>query len=257
MNAAMTKLGIDAFVAEWDAPNRVRTLITTRDGGVSLRPYASLNLGAHVGDLPQNVLANRMLLRKHLPSDPIWLKQVHGNQVSTPTTRLSEADAIVSNVSNEVLAIMTADCLPVLFTNRAGTVVGAAHAGWRGLCAGVLENTVKAMRELVTSGDNDILAWLGPAIGPQVFEVGQDVVQAFENFGTAYPQEAFIPIDHKPGKYLANIYLLARSRLQAAGVDQISGGQYCTVSQSDQFFSYRRDGVTGRFVSLVWIAKGK
>ncbi|WP_255531337.1 peptidoglycan editing factor PgeF [Polynucleobacter sp. MWH-Post4-6-1] len=256
MNVRMTKLDMAVLTAQWDAPLSIRTRVTTRNGGVSMTPYSSLNLGDHVGDLPENVFTNRAIIRKALPNEPIWLKQVHGTQVSTPSNRLIEADAIVSNVANEVLAIMTADCLPVLFTNTSGTEVGAAHAGWRGLCAGVLENTVKEMRNLHLHGSENILAWLGPAIGPEVFEVGQDVVDAFDDFGVNYPQEAFTPIAQKPGKYLANIYMLARSRLQAAGVGQIYGGQFCTVSQSDQFFSYRRDGVTGRFVSLIWIADG-
>jgi YfiH family protein len=243
---------------EWDAPSSVQTLVTTRKGGVSAAPYDSLNLGDHVGDLPIHVLANRALLRAHLPTEPIWLKQLHGIRVSTPSVRLLEADAIVTNKPNEVLAIMTADCLPVLFSNHNGTIIGAAHAGWRGLCAGVLENTVREMRGLAhQDSEHDIIAWLGPAIGPRVFEVGQEVVEGFQNFGLAYPETAFIPIADKPGKYLADIYLLARSRLQAVGVQQISGGQYCTVTQGDQFFSYRRDGETGRFASLIWIANGQ
>jgi YfiH family protein len=133
-------------------------------------------------------------------------------------------------------------------------VIGAAHAGWRGLSAGVLENTVKAMRLLENgSVDSHILAWIGPAIGPQAFEVGQDVVEAFTDAGVIYPQEAFSPITHQPGKYLADIYLLARSRLEAVGVEFIYGGEFCTVTQANQFFSYRRDGITGRFASLIWI----
>jgi YfiH family protein len=149
---------------------------------------------------------------------------------------------------------MTADCLPVLFANRSGTVIGAAHAGWRGLCAGVLENTIAQMRKLMPQFPADeILAWLGPAIGPTAFEVGQDVVDAFHAHPVAVNPNAFIAIDQKPGKYLANIYLLAKSRLEASGVTSIYGGNFCTVSQSEQFFSYRRDGVTGRFASFIWI----
>lgn len=241
---------------EWDAPTSIQTLVTTRNGGVSVAPYDSLNLGDHVADLPESVLANRALLTSCLPSEPVWLKQVHGVNVSKPTKRLLEADAIVTNKPNEVLAIMTADCLPVLLANAKGTVIGAAHAGWRGLCAGVLENTVAEMRVLANQGEGDpIMAWLGPAIGPQVFEVGQDVVDAFQAFGLAYPEEAFIPIAGKSGKYLANIYLLAGSRLSAVGVNQIFGGHYCTFTQAEQFFSYRRDGETGRFASLIWISE--
>ena len=250
----MTREGQNVFIPQWEAPSVVRSLVSTRQGGVSQAPYASLNLADHVGDISANVIANRALLRKHLPQEPIWLNQVHGTLVSTPNARLPQADAMISNIPNEVLAIMTADCLPVLFTNNTGTVIGAAHAGWRGLSAGVLENTVKAMRLLENgSVDSHILAWIGPAIGPQAFEVGQDVVEAFTDAGVIYPQEAFSPITHQPGKYLADIYLLARSRLEAVGVEFIYGGEFCTVTQADQFFSYRRDGITGRFASLIWI----
>jgi len=254
----MTREGQSVFIPQWEAPSVIRSIVSTRQGGVSQTPYASFNLADHVGDMPANVIANRALLRKHLPEEPFWLNQVHGTLVSTPNARLPQADAIVSNIPNEVLAIMTADCLPVLFTNTIGTVIGAAHAGWRGLSAGVLENTIKAMRELEnSSADSNIHAWLGPAIGPQAFEVGQDVVDAFTCSGVVYPQEAFSPITHRPEKYLANIYLLARSRLEAAGIHRIYGGEFCTVNQANQFFSYRRDGITGRFASLIWIAGTK
>jgi YfiH family protein len=240
--------------ANWDVPATIQTLVTTRVGGVSPAPYDSLNLGDHVGDLPANVLANRALLKNILPAEPLWLHQIHGVGISTPLNRMNEADAIVSNIPGEVLAIMTADCLPVLFANKAGTIVGAAHAGWRGLCAGVLENAVTAMHGLAANGDaGEILAWLGPAIGPQTFEVGEDVVQAFQSSEIAYSQDAFIPIPQKSEKYLANIYSLARTRLYAIGVHQVEGGQFCTVTQADRFFSYRRDGITGRFASLIWI----
>ena len=254
----MTSLANEFLKPEWDAPLSIQTLVTKRTGGVSLAPFDSFNLGDHVGDLPENVLANRVLLRTYLPADPIWLKQIHGVKVSTPNARLLEADAVVTNIPDEVLVIMTADCLPVLFTNQSGTVIGAAHAGWRGLCAGVLENTVTEMIKLIRQdADKNLIAWLGPAIGPQAFEVGQDVLNAFQDFGISYPQSAFSPISEKPGKYLTDIYSLARSRLESVGVDQIFGGQYCTVTQADQFFSYRRDGETGRFASLIWISDAK
>ena len=254
----MTSQDLSVLIPQWETPSVIRSVVSTRHGGVSQIPYASLNLADHVGDIPANVIANRALLRKRLPEEPVWLNQIHGTLVSTPNARLPQADAIVSNIPNEVLAIMSADCLPVLFTNTNGTVIGAAHAGWRGLSAGVLENTVKAMRELEnSSADSNIHAWLGPAIGPQAFEVGQDVVEAFSYSGVVYPQEAFSPITHRPEKYLANIYLLARSRLEAAGIHRIYGGEFCTVTQANQFFSYRRDGITGRFASLIWIADTK
>ena len=238
---------------QWGVPSVIQSLVTTREGGVSVAPYHSLNLGDHVGDLPSNVAMNRQRLREYLPADPIWLSQVHGTTVSTPSHRVSEADASVSNIPGEVLAIMSADCLPVLFSTQSGSVIGAAHAGWRGLCHGVLEKTVQSMRALSNEPNDPILAWLGPAIGPTAFEVGRDVLQAFESTNHLYPPNAFIPIAQKPGKYLANLYSLARSRLLSIGVDQIAGGDLCTVAQSNQFFSYRRDGVTGRFASLIWI----
>lgn len=242
---------------KWDVPSHVQSLVTTREGGISESPYHSLNLGDHVGDLPANVIFNRGLLRKHIPAEPIWLTQVHGATVSTPSNPTREADAIVSNIPGEVLAIMTADCLPALFSTQSGTVIGAAHAGWRGLCQGVLENTVQSMRALANDSKEPILAWLGPAIGPTAFEVGLDVIEAFEASNVPYPSNAFIPIVEKPGKYLANLYLLAQSRLKTVGIEKITGGEFCTVNQSNHFFSYRRDGVTGRFASLIWIEPKK
>ena len=247
---------------QWQAPTSIRALSTTRIGGVSQAPYESFNLGDHVGDELHHVLKNRELLRTQLPSAPIWLKQVHGITVSTPLSRPTshdgniEADAIVTNTPNEVLAILTADCLPVLLTAKDGSVIGAAHAGWRGLCSGVLENTVKEM--LILSNHlaaSDLYAWLGPAIGPDAFEVGDDVYQAFANSAIEPASEDFVPIIAKPGKYLANLYALASARLQAVGVFQIDGGQACTFHDKQQFFSYRRDGVTGRSASLIWISE--
>jgi hypothetical protein len=247
---------------QWQVPQSVKTLVSTRTGGVSQQPFDTFNLGDHVGDLASNVLRNRAIFSTALPTEPLWLKQTHSIIVSTPQSRqLSlgipfQADAAVSNIPNEVLVIMTADCLPVLFTNASGTVVGAAHAGWRGLCAGVLENTVS---ELLKLSDNtnptDLLAWLGPAIGPEAFEVGEDVVSAFTKSGFAIPQNAFKSIPNKAGKFLADIYLLARGRLEDSGLKAISGGQYCTLRDREHFFSYRRDGQTGRFASAIWISK--
>lgn len=248
-------MGLEFLRPQWPCPEQVQSLVTTRLGGVSESPYSSLNLGDHVGDLLDHVKANRGLLKEHLPTEPIWLKQVHGTIVSTPKDRVLVADAIVTNIPNEVLAIMTADCLPVLFSNTAGSVIGAAHAGWRGLSAGVLENTVKEMKKLTKDDDDDnIVAWLGPAIGPNAFEVGQDVVDAFQATGILYSKDVFKAIASKSGKYLADLYELARGHLKSAGVDEVHGGNHCTVTQADQFFSYRRDGVTGRFTNLIWIS---
>jgi YfiH family protein len=207
------------------------------------------------------VIANRQAVRKHLPAEPIWLKQTHSIQVSTPDSRSRfsskpiEADAAVTNVPDEVLAIMTADCLPVLLSNNDGTVIGAAHAGWRGLCDGVLENTVAEMLKLSKqSSAEDFITWMGPAIGPESFEVGEDVVGRFQECGLHDMKYCFLPIPNKPRKYLANIYQLARDRLKSVGINSIFGGGFCTVQDQEQFFSYRRDGVTGRFASLIWIS---
>lgn len=247
---------------QWPNPPSIHSLLSSRTGGVSKTPFDSLNLGAHVGDVIENVLENRAIFTKELPVEPIWLEQTHSTDVSTPQSRklnnggVIKADASVTNIPGEVLVIMTADCLPVLFSNAKGTIIGAAHAGWRGLCAGVLENTIEQM--LALGGDEspaNYLVWLGPAIGPDNFEVGEDVVSAFRDSGLPFSESAFKPIPVKSGKFLADIYQLARERLQASGVKFIFGGEYCTVRDQDQFFSYRRDGQTGRFASAIWISK--
>jgi len=238
----------DLLLPDWPAPANVRAMQTLRTGGGSSAPWHSFNLGDHVGDVPANVAANRAALRRHVPSEPVWLQQVHGVVVANADSRpvRPEADAVFARQAGSVCVVMTADCLPVLFCDRAGTVVAAAHAGWRGLQAGVLEATVAAMKV----APDEILTWLGPAIGPACFEVGDEVRAAFVD-GNASAAEAFQA--HAPGKWLADIYLLARQRLQALGVVSISGGGLCTVSDEARFFSYRRDGVTGRMASLVWL----
>lgn len=248
---------------QWSAASCVHAFVTTKEGGLSSPPYQSLNLGDHVGDDPQKVLSNRLLVRAHLPSDPIWLSQTHSTVVSTPMSRQHRksdlsilADASVTNIPNEVLAIMTADCLPVLISSDDGTVVGAAHAGWRGLCLGVIENTINEMLALSPHLQAvNLIAWMGPAIGPQSFEVGEDVVEAFKTTNLIEHSDAFTPIQDKPGKYLANIYQLARARINSLGVLLITGGDRCTVKEEQDFFSYRRDGKTGRFASFIWISK--
>jgi len=245
----------------WDHPKSVKAFTTTRLGGVSQPPFNHLNLGMNAGDKPEHVLQNRLIVRQSLPNEPLWLKQVHGTLVSTPASRLLssggafEADAAVTQTPNEVLAILTADCIPVLFANKKGDVVGAAHAGWRGLSGGVLENTVREMCALsVGLRSQDITAWMGPAIGPDAFEVSEDVLKAFESQGNAIIKRAFIPSKVFPGKYLANLYCLAEDRLRSIGISNIQGGRFCTFSDSAQYFSYRRDGVTGRFASFIWIS---
>ncbi|MEJ2308809.1 MAG: peptidoglycan editing factor PgeF [Gammaproteobacteria bacterium] len=240
----------DWIEPDWPVPPSVHALSTTRAGGVSSGAWESLNLGAHVGDNPASVAENRRILAREagLPSEPLWLKQVHGCAVADPAAdgRGCEADAAVSDTPGRVCAVMTADCLPVLLANRAGTRVAAAHAGWRGLAGGVLEQTVAHFADAPA----DIIAWLGPAIGPQAFEVGDEVRDAFVS-RHAVSGSAFAPA--RPGHWLADLYALARNHLAAAGVRQVHGGGFCTWSDSERFFSYRRDGVTGRMATLIWL----
>lgn len=240
----------DLLVPDWPAPANVRAMQTLRTGGYSPVPWDSFNLGDHVGDDPQRVAANRAALRALLPAEPLWLKQVHGTAAVDAgfSAKTVEADAAFTRQLGRVCAVMTADCLPVLFCDRSGSVVAAAHAGWRGLAAGVLEATISRMGVRAS----EILAWLGPAIGPQHFEVGDEVRAAF----LAHDQSAESAfVRQRQGKWLADIYQLARQRLQAAGVMSISEGGCCTVSDAERFFSYRRDGVTGRMASLIWLEK--
>ena len=237
----------DWITPDWPAPPNVRALITTRSGGVSVGLYASMNPADHVGDDLQAVTQNRILLRSQLPSEPFWLKQVHGDVVAQAGVGPVEADACIVRAADQVCVVLTADCLPVLFCAADGSVVAAAHAGWRGLCAGVLERTVAAMG---VPGQH-ILAYLGPAIGPRAFEVGAEVREAFMALDDA-AADAFVPQEN--GKYLADLYLLARQRLAKVGVTQVYGGGECTYFDADRFFSYRRDGATGRMASLVWIS---
>lgn len=234
----------------WPAPNNVVAFNTTRKGGVSAQPYDALNLGTHVGDDGTVVAENRRRLKDIIaaPTEPFWLEQVHGTRVlrldENSDRADNQADASYTNVAGQVCAVMTADCLPVLFCNRQGTEVAAAHAGWRGLCDGVLEQTLACF----DSSPEDILAWFGPAIGPTAFEVGGEVRAKFIE-QDADAEQAFT--EHGE-KYLADIYQLARLRLRRAGVQTISGGDLCTVSDKSRFFSYRREPVTGRMAALIW-----
>lgn len=247
---ALGEIAASLLRPDWPAPARVRAAVTTRSGGVSPAPYQSLNLGVHVGDDFNAVLQNRERLRAALQigGEPVWLKQVHGTVVAQlPAAPDSlEADAACARTAGTVCAILTADCLPVLFCDEQGTVVAAAHAGWRGLLAGVLENTMLAMGRPA----QQLMAWMGPAIGPKAFEVGSEVRQAFVARDPA-AADAFLP--GAPGKYWADIYMLARQRLQRQGLRRIHGGEHCTVSEPSRFYSYRRDGVTGRMASLIWL----
>lgn len=239
---------IECIRPDWPAPANVRACATTRAGGVSRGSWQGLNLGDHVDDDPVAVAENRALLAAELglPAEPHWLSQVHGTRVCLPDEAPACADACFENRPGRVCAIMTADCLPVLFCNAAGTRVAAAHAGWRGLLAGVLENTVAAFDD----PGGRVLAWLGPAIGPAAFEVGDEVRDAFVAASASAGRHFRAS---ESGRWLADLYGLARDRLAAAGVRQVSGGGLCTFSDPQRFFSYRRDGVTGRMASLIWL----
>jgi YfiH family protein len=239
------------IIPDWPAPGRVRALQTSRKGGISVGPYASLNLGGHVGDAPQAVAHNRALLQALLPGEPMWLNQVHGTVVveASQVSCLPPADASITSQPGAVCVVLTADCLPVLLCDQRGRVVGAAHAGWRGLCEGVIEQTVAAMRVPPQS----LLAWLGPSIGRHQFEVGEEVRAAFL---ARQPESltAFTP-GTISGKYYADLCQLARLRLHALGITHIYGGEFCTCTDQDRFFSYRRDGATGRMGTFIWIAE--
>ena len=242
---------MDVITPAWPAPANVVARQTTRHGGISIAPYTSLNFGLHVGDEAAVVEANRDTLRAalDLPNAPVWLEQVHGTQVLTlPSNSANRvADAVLTRTPGQVCTVMSADCLPVLFCDTAGTVVAAAHAGWRGLAGGILEATLAAM----AVDPAQVLVWLGPAIGPQHFEVGGEVKRAFMA-ATAQAESAFNPSGVED-KWLADLYQLARLRLQAAGVVHCYGGDYCTYNESERFFSYRRDKTTGRMASLIWL----
>lgn len=241
---------------DWPAPPWVRACSTTRLGGVSQGAFASLNLGDHVGDDPERVTRNREILCSHLglPAEPLWLRQMHGRDVveaECPAAPIPEADAAMATTPGAVCAVMTADCLPLLFCDDQGTCVSAVHAGWRGLVGGVLESTVAAMG----IASERLLVWMGPAIGPDAFEVGSEVRAAF----IAEDAEAAAAFQPSPGaaqgeRWLADLFKLARLRLARLGVERVHGGGDCTFSQPGRFFSYRRDGTTGRLASLIWLA---
>ena len=242
---------------DWPVPASVRAVATTRPGGVSSGPFASLNLADHVGDDPQCVRRNRARLSAalELPAEPLWLRQVHGctviraeqiNGASPP-----EADAVIAATPDRVCAVLTADCLPVLFADAQGTQVAAAHAGWRGLADGVLEQTVAAL----AVEPERLLVWIGPAIGAAAFEVGPEVRAAFLAADSS-ASGAFRPSPNPahPDRWLADLAQLARQRLARLGITQVFGGEHCTAAEPERFFSYRRDGRTGRQVSLIWLA---
>jgi YfiH family protein len=268
----------DRFIRpDWPAPAVVRALITTRHDGVSAAPFDGFNLGTHVGDDPGAVQSNRMRLRQHLPAEPRWMEQVHGVQclhlgstAPAPASQsaLPQGDAAVTRDAGVVCAVLSADCLPVLLCATDGSAVGVAHAGWRGLAGGVIESALQGLSVLGTPA-TQVMAWLGPAISGARFEVGAEVRAAFldrasEDAGAFVqyrPQDATQPNATQPGatqpggeKYLANLYALARARLRRAGVAQVYGGGFCTYMDRQRFFSYRREGRTGRMASLIWLA---
>ena len=234
---------------DWHVPVRVRAAMTTRAGGVSPAPYDSLNLAMHVGDRADAVAENRRRLREALalPAEPAWLQQVHGTSVAVlPKPTSGPADAAVTFTPGQVCAVLVADCLPVFLASRDGDRIGIAHAGWRGLAAGVVEATIAALE----CASRDLVAWLGPSIGPAAFEVGDEVREAFIA-RDAGADAAFRR--GRAGRWLADLPVLARRRLRAAGVDAVTGGEHCTVTDTARFYSYRRDGATGRMAALAWL----
>lgn len=243
----MNALHPDWIVPDWPAPDNVKALITTRAGGVSRAPFASMNLGLRTADDPQAVAANRQRLRACLPREPKWLRQVHGSAVAVADDPAAapEADAAVTWRPDTVCAVLVADCIPVLLADRAGSVVAIAHAGWRGLACGVIESAVQRM----ALAPQELIAYLGPGIGPRAFEVGADVRDAFLA-RDAGAQAAFVP--RAPGKWLADLFWLARQALLRAGVTSVHGDTLCTHSDPRRFFSYRRDRTTGRMAALIW-----
>ncbi len=232
---------------DWPAPNNVHAAVTLRSGGVSLGDFTSLNPADHVNDDHMFVIENRNIITNmlKLPNQPCWLEQVHGNRVVkvSKDSILEQADASYTDEVGTVCVILTADCLPILLTSTDGKTIAVIHAGWRGLLAGVIENTCKAM------ASNSLIAWLGPAIGADRFQVGSEVRAAFIKKSSLF-DFAFVP--QSSDKYLANIYHLARTELATMGIHQVFGGDFCTVTDKQRFFSYRRDGETGRMATLIW-----
>ncbi|HSD61051.1 MAG TPA: peptidoglycan editing factor PgeF [Burkholderiales bacterium] len=238
----------DWIVPDWPAPPRVKALVTTRSGGVSRGPFASMNLGDHVEDDPEAVRRNRAILRAQLPAEPKWLKQVHGSRVARVDGALypKEGDGAVARVPGTVCAVLVADCLPVLLCDERGTTVGIAHAGWRGLATGILGQTVASLGTPPAS----LLAWFGPAIGPKAFEVGDEVREVFLKQD---PRAEGAFQARQSGKWLCDLYALARQRLERLGLTRIHGGGLCTYQDAARFYSYRREPVTGRMAALIWL----
>jgi YfiH family protein len=235
---------------QWPAPAGVRAFVTTRHGGVSAGEYASLNLGTRGGDDPRSVAENRLVVRGHLPSMPRWMEQVHGTAVcdldAIGNLDVATADAAVTRNPGTVGVVLTADCMPLFLADRGGTRVGVAHAGWRGMAAGVIENAVSSLGV----DPREVIAWMGPTIGPTAFEVGSEVREAFVAVDPG-AHAAFAP--HVPGKFMADLYALARQRLARAGVREVHGGGFCTYRETQRFFSYRRFPESGRMGAFIWM----
>jgi YfiH family protein len=250
IHARLALRRLDWIVPVWPAPARVSALMTTRNGGVSEGLCATMNLSRGASDTPEHIAANHALLREVTGLNTQWISQVHGRDVvnlDSPPANLV-GDAVVTSQPRTAAAVRVADCLPVLFCDRAGTRVAAAHAGWRGLAAGVIEATVAAME----IAPRELIAWLGPAIGPTAFEVGDDVRDVFIAHDPR-AAGAFAPYPERPGKWLADLFALAAMRLRDTGVSALFGGGVCTYINPDRFFSYRRDKTPGRMAAMVWI----
>jgi YfiH family protein len=239
---------IGRLLAEWPASEKVQAFTTTRAGGVSELGWASLNLGDRTGDLPEHVAENRRRFAALLPGPPGWLRQVHGNQVQQRETlgdRAPEADAVFSTTRGLPCTILTADCLPVLFCDRSATTVAAAHAGWRGLAGGVLESTIDAL----PAAPDELLAWIGPGIGATVYEVGPDFREHLRE-RLPWLEDGFLEVN---GAVHADLEAIARAILRRAGVTEIHGGGFCTYTDSERFFSHRREPSGGRMATTIWL----
>jgi polyphenol oxidase len=256
MELLSTDNGLTLLKPCWEVPSHVRAFVSTRLGGVSQEPFKSLNLGNHVGDHPDDVSQNRLFIRQELPTNPIWLNQVHGTQLWTPQNPQVVADGAVTD-QHQALTMMTADCLPILICDAMGDVLGACHGGWRGLSQGIIEKT---MRQMVSQKGPDqpkayisqLKVYLGPAIGPAHFEVGDDVRLAFMQMKEIYDIQSCFQSLSAPEKYLGNLFQIAKQLVLHLGVEQIYSEEICCYERADLFFSHRRDKKTGRFASFLW-----
>jgi len=257
MNLIKTSQGLDLLKPNWEVPKHVQAFISTRKGGVSEAPYNCLNVGKHVGDQLVHVEQNRNILQKIMPSDPLWLNQVHGTQIWTGPQSSLEADGAVTELAHQVLTIMTADCMPILFCDEQGDILGACHAGWRGFAQGVIQKTLDEM--ILKKRPNQakqylskINVYLGPSIGPRHFEVGGDVFDVFSQILTPQQMDLIFSPSKQSQKYLVNLFTLANLQLRSIGIERIFSEEICCFEHSDLFYSHRRDKKTGRFASFLW-----